>query len=81
MTNHENWEKVKEVCDRLIEAGFETYLVGGCVRDSLLHRSINDFDVATSASPKQVHDLFERVILVGEAFGVCRVILENISAN
>ena len=43
---------VSDVLNRLEENGFSAYVVGGCVRDYLLGRPINDFDVATSALPE-----------------------------
>ena len=54
-------------------AGHSAYLVGGCVRDLLLHLSPKDFDVATSAHPPEVRGLFRHVVEVGVAFGVLRV--------
>jgi len=49
---------VREVCARLRQAGFQAYLVGGGIRDLLLGRHPNDFDVATDAHPQQVMGLF-----------------------
>jgi poly(A) polymerase len=54
-------------------AGHETYLAGGCVRDLLLGREPMDYDVATSATPDVVLDLFERTFAVGAHFGVVLV--------
>jgi tRNA nucleotidyltransferase (CCA-adding enzyme) len=51
-------EDVLSVCRHLGEAGFEAYLVGGCVRDLLIGRSVGDFDVATSARPEQILRVF-----------------------
>ncbi len=56
--------------------GFEAYLAGGCVRDMLLGRSPSDYDVATSATPDIVLDMFPRTFAVGEAFGVVLVSME-----
>ncbi len=47
-----------KVVKRLTSQGYEAYLVGGCVRDLLLKRSPKDFDVATSAHPEEVRELF-----------------------
>ena len=58
---------------RLRANGFEAFLVGGCVRDLLIDRSVKDWDVATSATPDDVQRLFSKVIPVGAQFGVCRV--------
>jgi poly(A) polymerase len=62
------------VVRRLREAGFEALLAGGCVRDMLLGRRSNDYDIATSATPKQVSRLFRRVLLIGAKFGVAMVL-------
>ncbi|MHB8733502.1 MAG: CCA tRNA nucleotidyltransferase [bacterium] len=62
---------------RLREAGFETYLAGGCVRDRLLGRPAADYDIATAARPEQVAALFPRTVDVGAAFGVIRVLADD----
>ena len=49
-----------EVVQRLREAGFESLWAGGCVRDQLMGHTPKDYDVATSATPDQVIDLFGR---------------------
>jgi tRNA nucleotidyltransferase (CCA-adding enzyme) len=49
--------------------GFQALLVGGCVRDSLLGRSPNDWDVITDAVPDQIQRLFDKTVAVGAAFG------------
>ena len=46
----------------LEQAGYEAYVVGGCVRDSVLGREPEDWDITTSASPEQVKALFPRTI-------------------
>jgi poly(A) polymerase len=63
-----------EIVRRLQAAGFEAYWVGGCVRDTLLGREPQDYDVATSAKPGQIEALFPRTIPVGRQFGVILVI-------
>ena len=55
------------------DAGYEAYLAGGCVRDLLLGREPNDYDVATSATPDVVLNLFPRTFAVGAHFGVVLV--------
>jgi poly(A) polymerase len=62
------------VLRRLRDAGHQALFAGGCVRDMLLGRRTNDYDIATDASPEQVRKLFRRVLLVGEQFGVAMVI-------
>lgn len=63
-----------DVIRTLRTAGFEAYLAGGCVRDELLGLVPKDYDVATSARPEQVRQLFMRTIAVGAAFGVIEVL-------
>ncbi|MCL5005688.1 MAG: CCA tRNA nucleotidyltransferase [Acidobacteria bacterium] len=55
---------------RLRKAGFAAYLVGGCVRDILMGREPNDYDVATDATPADVVKLFPASLTVGAQFGV-----------
>jgi putative nucleotidyltransferase with HDIG domain len=62
------------VVARLRAAGHEAYLVGGCVRDLLLGREPDDFDVATSARPEEVLALFDKTFAVGVQFGVVLVV-------
>src|SRR5277367_5273678 len=69
-------ETATEIARRLQNAGHSAYWVGGCVRDSLLGREPDDYDVATSARPEQIEALFTRTIPVGRAFGVI-VVLEG----
>jgi len=65
-----------EVVRRLRNAGFEAVWAGGCVRDALLGISPKDYDVATSARPDEVIDLFgiRKTISVGASFGVIMVL-------
>jgi len=67
---------VMSVIDRLNEAGFAAYVVGGCVRDSLLGREPPDWDIASSAAPEQVIDVFgkENVVPTGIKFGTVTVL-------
>lgn len=67
---HPDYVNVLKVCKTLGDAGFKAYLAGGCVRDSLLGRVPNDFDVASDARPDEVEQLFDKTISVGKAFGV-----------
>ena len=57
----------------LHQRGFQAYLVGGCVRDLLLRREPADYDVATSATPEQVMEIFPETYAVGVQFGVVLV--------
>lgn len=59
-----------QIIETLNKAGYEAYLVGGCVRDMLLNKKPSDFDISTSALPEQVEKLFPKTIPVGKSFGV-----------
>ncbi len=63
----------RRIVETLQSAGEAAYFVGGCVRDRLLGRDIQDWDVATSAPSEKVRSLFERSEEVGAAFGVVLV--------
>jgi poly(A) polymerase len=63
-----------EVVRRLRAAGHEALWAGGCVRDELLGLTPKDYDVATSAKPKQVRRLFRRTVAFGASFGVVEVL-------
>lgn len=65
-----------DIVANLRNAGHEAYLAGGCVRDLLLGREPVDFDVATSATPEVVLDMFPRTFGVGAHFGVVLVATE-----
>ena len=62
-----------KVVNTIHKAGFEVYLVGGCVRDLLLGLEPKDFDIATNAKPEQVHKLFKRSRLIGRRFRLVHV--------
>lgn len=61
------------VIEKLRSRGYEAYWVGGAVRDRLLGRSVWDWDVATSARPEEVQQIFEGSRIQGVRFGVCGV--------
>ncbi|WP_137939507.1 polynucleotide adenylyltransferase PcnB [Chitinivorax sp. B] len=62
-----------KVTDKLQEAGYQAYVVGGAVRDLLLGQLPKDFDIATSATPEQVHALFRRSRIIGRRFKIVHV--------
>src|SRR5271170_7155091 len=64
----------KEIVACLQHAGFAAFWVGGCVRDFLLGREAQDFDIATDAKPEQVEKLFRKTIPVGKKFGVMIIV-------
>ena len=67
----------KSIIDKLAEAGYEAYIVGGCVRDCLLGLSPDDWDITTNALPEQVKDLFRRTIDTGIEHGTVTVMIGN----
>lgn len=70
-------DDVKKILDILERNGYEGYAVGGCVRDSVLGRKPNDWDITTSAFPQQVKKLFRRTIDTGIQHGTVTVMLGN----
>jgi poly(A) polymerase len=70
-------ELANSICTTLQEHGYQAFLVGGCVRDILLHRAPADFDVTTDATPDQVLQLFPGAITVGAQFGVILIYREG----
>ena len=58
---------------RLREAGYEAFLVGGCVRDLLIGITPKDFDIATSALPEEVKRMFRNCRLIGRRFRLAHV--------
>lgn len=68
-------EKVEYILHTLEAAGYEAYAVGGCVRDSLLGREPDDWDITTSATPQQVKKAFPRTIDTGIQHGTVTVMI------
>ncbi|MFH0903045.1 MAG: hypothetical protein V2A73_20645, partial [Pseudomonadota bacterium] len=66
--------EVQSICRRLDSAGFEAWVVGGCVRDALLGLPAKDWDVATNAQPGQIGRLFRRTIPTGIKHGTITVL-------
>ena len=62
------------VMQQLVDAGYEAYFVGGSVRDMLLHKPISDVDIATSATPQEVKEIFSHTVDVGIEHGTVMVI-------
>lgn len=69
--------KAAMILNILEDAGFEAYVVGGCVRDSILGRIPDDWDITTSAAPEQVKALFRRTVDTGLAHGTVTVMMEK----
>lgn len=68
-------EDVRHIIDKLTGEGYEAYAVGGCVRDSVIGRVPDDWDITTSARPEQVKQLFRRTIDTGIEHGTVTVML------
>ncbi|MFN7727791.1 MAG: CCA tRNA nucleotidyltransferase [Bdellovibrio sp.] len=71
------FQKALQVQKALTGGGFTAWFAGGCVRDALLGRRAADYDLVTNASVQAVAKLFPHTVLVGEQFGVLRVIFEG----
>lgn len=69
------------IIEQLNNAGFEAYIVGGCVRDSLLNKYPNDWDITTSAKPEQVKQIFGRTIDTGIQHGTVTVVVDRMHAG
>jgi poly(A) polymerase len=67
----------RAIARRLRDAGYTAYFAGGCVRDRLLGREPQDYDVATDAPAAQVQQLFPKTIPVGVQFGVVLVLMDG----
>lgn len=79
LTVHPQWEEAKKACLRLEASGFDAVLAGGCVRDSLLGRKMNDIDIATDATPDEIESVFRDLspVLVGKKYGVIILPIPN----
>ena len=65
------------IVQRLRAEGYESYLAGGCVRDMLLAKVPQDYDIATSAKPEDVQRIFPVTVPVGAQFGVVLVMIDG----
>lgn len=70
-------EKVNMIINRLQEHGYEAYAVGGCVRDSILGRVPDDWDITTSATPLETKGLFQRTFDTGIEHGTITVLIDK----
>lgn len=70
-------KKVKRIIDTLQSAGFEAYVVGGCVRDSILGREPQDWDITSSAKPEEVKALFPHTVDTGLQHGTVTIIQDK----
>ncbi|MBR4100027.1 MAG: CCA tRNA nucleotidyltransferase [Clostridia bacterium] len=65
------------IINRLLENGHKAYIVGGCVRDILLGKTPDDYDITTSATPEEIIALFDKTIPTGIKHGTVTVIINN----
>lgn len=70
-------ENALKVLYRLHASGYQTFLVGGCVRDLLLGREPKDFDVATNANPQQIKKNFRNGRLIGRRFQIVHILFKQ----
>jgi len=70
-------EAARRIIEQLNTSGFEAYVVGGCVRDSLLGRQPEDWDITTSAKPEQVKEIFNRTVDTGIQHGTVTVLIDH----
>ena len=66
--------KALSVIERLQNAHYKAYLVGGCIRDLLVGKTPKDFDVSTNATPEQVRKVFENSRIIGRRFKIVHVV-------
>lgn len=71
-------EAVKYIINKLESNGYEAYAVGGCVRDSILNRNPDDWDITTSAKPEVTKMLFEKTFDTGIEHGTITVLIDNV---
>lgn len=69
-------KEIEALCDTLRSAGFDAYLVGGCVRDLLIGREPKDWDITTNATPEEIQDLFEETFYEND-FGTVGVVTNS----
>lgn len=75
---------IKWVLQTLQDSGFESYVVGGCVRDLFLGREPNDFDITTNASPEEIIDIFEKTemrVVYENTFGTVGIINKDLEKD
>jgi tRNA nucleotidyltransferase/poly(A) polymerase len=67
---HPHWQAVEATVAQIKAAGYQAVLAGGCVRDLVMGRTPNDFDIASNATPEQLAQIFPQSLEVGREFGV-----------
>jgi poly(A) polymerase len=74
-------ELAEQICANLRQHSYQSYLVGGCVRDLELGREPADYDVCTDAHPERVQELFPHSLTVGAKFGVILVVEDGVQVE
>ena len=77
MINIQIPQPAQYILNKLNAAGYEAFVVGGCVRDAILSREANDWDITTSALPEEVKQVFKRTIDTGIKHGTVTVLLHE----
>ncbi len=72
-------KNIEYILKTLIFNGYEAYIVGGCVRDSLLGKTPEDYDITTSATPDEIISIFEKTVPTGIKHGTVTVIINDAS--
>ena len=67
-------ENVRKIIDRLSREGYEAYAVGGCVRDCILGKTPDDWDITTNAEPLEIKKLFSHTVDTGIKHGTVTVL-------
>ncbi len=70
-------DKALEILNKFSQSGYEAYIVGGYVRDYLLNRKTNDIDICSSATPKEILEIFDNVIVSNMQYGSVVIIYKG----
>ena len=70
-------DEVKNLLDTLSNNGYEAYKVGGCVRDQILNKKVDDYDITTNAKPDIIKKIFKSTIDTGIKHGTLTVLFKN----
>lgn len=74
---HPRVKEIQEIFRTLENAGHDTVIAGGAVRDWILGKEPKDIDFVTSATPQEIEEIFEKTIPIGKAFGVMMVVIHG----
>ena len=70
-------KEVEFIINEFYKKNYEAFMVGGCVRDTLLNKNPKDYDITTSAKPEETLSLFDKTIPTGLKHGTITVVLNN----